>query len=174
MTRRKLDDNNSHVIINRGNKTIRRKTEVDRWCSEFETLCRSRDIRVTVQRLAVYRALAEDTTHPTAETLYDRLRKMMPALSQATVYRTLEFLESENLIRRVSAPEAIGRFDANLAPHQHLVCRICGGMIDISVPELYRPLPSGVSGFTVEEMDIRLVGRCEKCSRAKVRRNLRN
>jgi len=47
--------------------------EVDGWCSEFEKLCRSRGIRVTAQRLAVYRALAEDLAHPTAESVYSRL-----------------------------------------------------------------------------------------------------
>jgi Fur family peroxide stress response transcriptional regulator len=150
--------------MNRTKRPGRHGNEVDRWCSEFEGLCRSRGIRVTPQRLAVYRALSEDLAHPTAESVYKRLTRQLPGLSQATIYRTLQFLESENLIRRVSSPGAIGRFDANISPHQHLLCRACGSLKDISVPALHSAVIPKVSGFTVEELDIRLVGLCEMCS----------
>jgi Fur family transcriptional regulator, peroxide stress response regulator len=142
----------------------RRGNDVDHWCSDFEKLCRSRGIRVTPQRLAVYRALAEDLAHPTAESVYARLTSQLPGLSQATIYRTLQFLEDENLIRRVSSPGAIGRFDANIDPHQHLLCRLCGSLKDISIPALHSAVIPRVSGFTVEELDIRLVGLCNTCS----------
>jgi len=142
----------------------RRGSDVDHWCSDFEKLCRSCGIRVTPQRLAVYRALAEDLAHPTAESVYTRLSKQLPGLSQATIYRTLQSLEDENLIRRVSSPGAIGRFDANIDPHQHLLCRVCGSLKDISIPALHSAVIPKVSGFTVEELDIRLVGLCDTCS----------
>ena len=145
------------------------KKSIDRLCSDFEELCRSRGIRVTSQRLAVYRALAEDPTHPTAESLYDRLRRQMPVLSQATVYRTLEYFVAQNLIRKVSAPESIGRFDAKLAPHQHLLCRVCGSLTDILLPQLCKPVLPAISGFKVEELDIRLVGLCQNCSKSKLK-----
>jgi Fur family transcriptional regulator, peroxide stress response regulator len=145
----------------------RRRDEVADWCSTFERQCRSHGIRVTPQRLAVYRALAEDLSHPTAESVYKRLSKQLPGLSQATIYRALQFFESENLIRRVSSPGAIGRFDANVGPHQHLLCRACGRLEDISVPELHKAKVPGVAGFTVEELDIRLVGLCGSCSQLK-------
>jgi Fur family peroxide stress response transcriptional regulator len=152
------------VRINRTKSPGRQGNEVDRWCSEFERLCRARGIRVTPQRLAVYRALSEDLAHPTAESVYKRLSNQLPGLSQATIYRTLQFLESENLIRRVSSPGSIGRYDANIGPHQHLLCRACGSLKDVSVPALHSAVIPKVSGFTVEELDIRLVGLCETCS----------
>lgn len=167
MTHSGPDDNNSHVRIARIKLSGRHSNEVDGWCSDFERLCRSRGIRVTPQRLAVYRALAEDISHPNAESVYSRVIKQLPGLSQATIYRTLQFLEDENLIRRVSSPGAIGRFDANIGPHQHLLCRVCGSLKDISVPALYSAAIPKVSGFTVEELDIRLVGLCEACSISK-------
>jgi Fur family peroxide stress response transcriptional regulator len=145
---------------------MRRSDEVDGWCSAFERLCRSRGIRVTAQRLAVYRALAEDLAHPTAESVYSRLSRQIPGLSQATIYRTLQFFESENLIRRVSSPGSIGRFDANVDAHQHLLCRVCGSLADISVPELHSAVIPKVSGFQVEELDIRLIGVCKACSKS--------
>jgi Fur family transcriptional regulator, peroxide stress response regulator len=159
-----LDDNNSHVRIIRTKSPGRQGNEVSNWSSDFEKLCRSRGIRVTPQRLAVYRALSEDLAHPTAESVYKRVSKQLPGLSQATIYRALQFLESESLIRRVSSPGAIGRYDANVGPHQHLLCRVCGSLQDISVPALHSAVIPRVSGFTVEELDIRLVGLCEACS----------
>ena len=157
--------------IARNNASHRKSAEVDRQCSAFEALCRSRGIRVTAQRLAVYRALTESLAHPSAESVFRRLGGRFPSLSQATVYRTLEFLERENLIRRVSAREGTGRFDANLNKHQHLVCRVCGSLADVSVPELHEAKLPRVSGFTVEELDIRLVGRCRSCSDSESKKN---
>lgn len=151
----------------------RQSDVVDHWCSEFEKLCRARGIRVTPQRLAVYRALSEDLAHPTAESVYSRLSKQLPGLSQATIYRTLQFLEDEKLIRRVSSPGAIGRFDANVDPHQHLLCRVCGSLEDISIPALHNAVLPKVSGFTVEELDIRLVGKCGACSRSELKNQQR-
>ena len=156
------------------NKSISRESDqVDGWCADFEKQCRARGVRVTHQRLAVYRALAEDLAHPTAESVYTRLSKQVRGLSQATIYRTLQFLENENLIRRVSSPGAIGRFDANVGPHQHLLCRVCGSLEDISVPALHRAKLPKVRGFKVEELDIRLVGLCETCSRSQSRNQKR-
>jgi Fur family transcriptional regulator, peroxide stress response regulator len=152
------------VSTTRSKAKIRKEDEVDDWCERFEKLCRSRGIRVTAQRLAVYKALVEDLAHPTAESVYARLSKQLPGLSFATIYRTLQFFENQKLIRKVSSPGAIGRFDANLDPHQHLACRVCGSLEDISIPELHSAAIPKVSGFTVEELDIRLVGRCQSCS----------
>ena len=148
-------------------RRIRRRGpgEVAARCAEFEAQCRSRGVRLTAQRLAVYRALAEDPGHPTADSVYARVRAHLATLSQATVYRILESLEREGLVRRVSTTDAVARFDANLSPHQHLVCRVCGRMADWFAPALAAArLPrERVPGFVVEELDIRLLGRCAGC-----------
>jgi Fe2+ or Zn2+ uptake regulation protein len=143
-------------------REIRTPGEVASWCEAFENVCRQRGIRVTAQRLAVYRALAEDTSHPSVESVHARVRATLPMVSQATVYRILESLEQEQLVRRVSTLAAMARFDANVAPHQHLVCRICGRMTDHFGPA-FAAAPPHIDGFVVEELDIRLVGTCESC-----------
>ncbi len=157
-----------------GNPAPRPREEVERWCRRFEDRCRERGIRVTAQRLAVYRALAEDAGHPTADAVHARLRRRMSSLSHATVYRILEFLENEGLVRRVSTTDGVGRFDANLSPHQHLVCRNCGRMRDcqekilsvLGLPQL------ATEGFVAEELDIRIVGICREClGRVETRRS---
>jgi Fur family peroxide stress response transcriptional regulator len=140
---------------------------VEEWCARFEDQCRRHGVRVTPQRLAVYRVLAEDTTHPTADSVYARLRSSMRGLSLATVYRILESLEQEGFVRRVSTTDGIGRFDANMAPHQHLVCRSCGRISDFDHESLRRlePPRDRLPDFLAEGLDIRIIGRCRQCRR---------
>lgn len=143
----------------------RPEREVAVWCQRFEATCRERGIRVTPQRLALYGALAGDTGHPTAEVLLARLRPQLPSLSPASVYRILESLEAEGLVRRVSTPGGVSRYDANIAPHQHLVCRVCGRIDDVendALAGLRLPAPDP-AGFTAEAFDIRVVGVCAPC-----------
>lgn len=131
----------------------------------FISQCRSRGLRVTTQRLEVFRTLAQNDNHPTVESLHGRLRKTMPSLSLSTVYRILESLENGGLIRRVSSTNGMVRYDGNLCPHQHLVCRRCGRMTDIEDESLSQlRLPDvRFSGFSAEELDIRIVGTCADC-----------
>ena len=141
---------------------------VDRLSLSFARRCREHGVRVTAQRLAVYRALAEDPSHPTADAIYRRLRGAMPSLSPATVYRVLESLVRDGLLRRVCTTGGAGRFDANLTPHQHLICRVCGRMTDVhptTVPTVVvgRVAARARPRFVVEDVDIRIVGRCETC-----------
>jgi Fur family transcriptional regulator, peroxide stress response regulator len=139
--------------------------EADRWCAEFAQRCRAAGLRVTGQRLAVYRALAIDPAHPTADAVYARLRRRLPTLSRTTVYRILESLERAGFIRRVSTLHGVVRFDANLDTHQHLVCRICHTMIDVDAPALKAlTIPAELAGgFVAEQLDIRIVGCCPDC-----------
>ncbi len=142
--------------------------DVDARCHSFVSRCRALGIRLTTQRMAVFRALLEDTTHPTVDSVYAAVRKTMPSLPLSTIYRILESLEREGLIRRVSTYHGVARFDANLDPHQHLHCRICGRMTDFEEESLSRlRLPSiKYAGFMPEELDIRVVGSCAGCRRA--------
>ncbi len=145
--------------------TRREPAEVERWCSTFEARCRERGIRLTPQRQAVYRVLAADLSHPTAETVHANLRAALPTLSLATVYRILESFEARGLVRKVSTTEGAGRFDANVEAHQHLFCRICGRMSDWREESLSEiEPPADPAGFQVEGLDIRIVGVCQECA----------
>jgi Fur family transcriptional regulator, peroxide stress response regulator len=131
----------------------------------FMSQCRSRGIRVTTQRLAVFQALARTVDHPTVDVLYAQLRTAMPSLSLSTVYRILESLEGEGLIRRVVSTNGVVRYDGNHRPHQHLVCRVCGCIMDITSDLLRDPpmLHADYNGFIAEELDVRIVGICAEC-----------
>jgi Fur family transcriptional regulator, peroxide stress response regulator len=157
------DSNYLHV------RNIRKTTfPIEANQSDFVSRCRERGVRLTAQRLAVFNALVRDATHPTADFLYAVLKETMPSLSLSTVYRILESLEAEGLIRRVSTVAGIARYDGNVAPHQHLVCRICGRMTDIARQSLSGLRVRGLHfvDFIAEELDIRIVGTCLGCRSA--------
>lgn len=142
------------------------------WLARFEDTCRLRKIRLTPQRRAVFEALASDTGHPTVEEIHLRLKKNWPSLPLPTVYRIAEDLISLNLIRRVASDNGPLRLDANMEPHQHLVCRVCGWMEDWRDPRWAQtPLPSLLSrGFVAEEYDVRISGLCRSCADKKLER----
>lgn len=98
----------------------------------FEEVCRERRLRVTPQRLEIYRELARATDHPTAETLYQRLKDKMPSLSLDTVYRTLATLISHNLVHRVESGQNQARFEVQHVHHHHVICRKCNKIVDFA------------------------------------------
>ena len=91
----------------------------------FEDACRDAGLKVTHQRLEIFRELAASKDHPTAETLYKGLQKIMPTLSLDTVYRTLTTFEEHDLISRVQTTESHSRFEAEMEQHHHVICSKC-------------------------------------------------
>jgi Fur family peroxide stress response transcriptional regulator len=144
----------------------RTTAEIDAWCARFDNLCRARGLRRTVQRTAVYRAVASDPGHPTAGAVRQRLGREFPSLSLATIYRVLDSLVDEGVVRLVPTSGGGARFDANVAPHQHLVCARCGSMEDFADPRLAAvPLPARApGGFRPEGLDLRVTGTCADCA----------
>src|SRR5260221_10489438 len=90
-------------------------------------------LRRTPQRLAIVRAFVDDETHPTAQQIFDRLKRTMPTMSFATVYNTLAALESAGVCRvlRVN-DDGSARFDPNVDAHDHAICDRCGAVRDLS------------------------------------------
>lgn len=132
-------------------------------------------LRKTPQRLAVVRAFVDDTSHPTAQQIFDRLRRAMPTMSFATVYNTLAALERAGVCRMLKldgrAGEAGTRFDPMVAPHDHAVCDRCGAVRDVPIVAL--PIvglrvgdtsraPS-VEGFHVRAVERLYRGECAAC-----------
>ncbi len=133
----------------------------------FDEKCKSRGLSITVQRQKVYEVLMEDKSHPTVDSVYMAVRKAIPTISRATVYRTLETLADEGLIQRVLHPGSSARYDGNPEPHNHLVCTLCGKTEDCMDSSLNAiPCPDHSStGFTISECEITYRGICPECQR---------
>lgn len=135
---------------------------------------KSAGLKLTPQRIAIVRLFAVDTSHPTAQDLFERLRPAFPSMSFATVYNTLDTLAHTGLATMVRLPGKRGdaaRFDPNSAPHHHAVCDRCGAVLDIAAGTL-APAPGAVKklgrvapGFSVRAVERTYRGLCARCSR---------
>lgn len=134
----------------------------------FGEACRERGLANTHQRHVIYRALAGTTAHPSADELFASVRREIPSLSLATVYKNLTTFRDEGLVRAVRSCDDVVRFDANLEPHHHLVCRDCGRVQDLHDPALdaLRLSARRARGFRVEEHQVIFRGLCARCQGA--------
>jgi Fur family transcriptional regulator, peroxide stress response regulator len=127
---------------------------------------RARGHRLTPQRLAVLRVLADSTDHPSAEQVYQRLRPTYPMLSPATVYKTIDVLKAMGQILELEFREGANRYDVNIpVSHPHLVCTSCGRLEDFDVAELDRlaERAAAATGFRVLRHRLDFYGLCPAC-----------
>ncbi|MCS6816152.1 MAG: transcriptional repressor [Blastocatellia bacterium] len=133
--------------------------------AQFVEHCRARGLSVTPQRLAIYHALITSSQHPSAEDIYRRIRRQYPTISLATVYKTLETLEHEGFISKVTPLHETARYDANRARHHHLICVRCHAIEDFSAEALeHLSLPQEATrSWRVLEYTVQVLGICREC-----------
>lgn len=102
-------------------------------------------------------------SHMTAEQIYDQLRQSCPGVALATVYNNLNRLWAEGRIRRISVEGMADRYDRT-ARHDHLVCRGCGKLADVTLEDLTQQLERQV-WVQILDYDLKLVYLCDACRR---------
>ena len=120
---------------------------------------------MTRQRALIARILRTAGRHLTAEEIFHLARRSMPSIAIGTVYRNLGLMAECGEIRRIEAAGGPVRYDANLAPHGHLVCRVCGKLDDVAVPCLASYL-SRCTGEVSPAYDLSVDWTCPACRRA--------
>ena len=123
-------------------------------------------LKLTPQRIAIVREIADDLSHPTAQALFERLRLAFPTMSFATVYNTLDALAGCGLTGSLNLGGAV-RFDPNTEPHHHAVCDACGMVVDINVDiatDAAPPATLRASGFRVLSEERIYRGLCDRCT----------
>lgn len=140
--------------------------EVQQRMRRFEEVCRARGIKLTPQRMQIFREVAETGDHPDAEAVYRGVRAHMPTVSLDTVYRTLWLLIDLGLVRTLGPPRERTRFDANLDEHHHFICVRCGLTRDIAGDAFGRLTPpqSVAAIGHVEATRVELLGVCRACA----------
>jgi Fur family peroxide stress response transcriptional regulator len=88
-------------------------------------------VRYSKERELIYEALWASKEHPTADYLYNMLKAAHPSLSMGTVYRNLGVLVKSGKVAQLRMPDGPDRYDADLRPHYHAVCKVCGSVIDV-------------------------------------------
>jgi Fe2+ or Zn2+ uptake regulation protein len=139
----------------------------------FVAHCRARGLLVTEQRRAIYAVLAASRDHPSAEQIHRAVRRRLPRLSLATVYKNLEALQAIGAVSDVNSLHQQGRYEASLPgagagrPHHHLVCLSCQQVLDLHDDRLdgYRLAPRDARGFEVRAVRVQVEGLCPRCRR---------
>lgn len=118
------------------------------------------------QREEIEQAVFRHNDHPTAEDIYLSVKACDSSASISTVYRNLQGMEQQGLVRRLHMPSGSDRYDTNRAPHQHFYCTCCGKITDLEIPadlQQYEQLLVNQLGASLSYVGITLEGICREC-----------
>jgi Fur family peroxide stress response transcriptional regulator len=113
--------------------------------NQFFEKSRKAGLNVTPQRLAVYKALISDDSHPSPDTIHKTVKPDFPTISFATVYKILETFEKKGIISKVTTLHNTLRYDSVTKRHHHIICVNCKKIIDLKSKDLDSlPIPAEV------------------------------
>ncbi len=125
-------------------------------------------IRLTPQRLVILQILSETEGHISPAEIYRLAKERMPGITEATIYRTLEFLSSQGLVLATLGPNGHLIYEDATHDHHHLVCRRCGSTVEIEpkcLAALYQQFEAD-TGFQVDASHLTFFGICPACRQA--------
>jgi Fur family transcriptional regulator, peroxide stress response regulator len=148
-------------MVGRTNKKEGRAAKLD----EFRRVCRQKGLKVTPQRMAVYLFLIGTDEHPSAERVFQQVRRTYPNISLDTVNRTLLTLSDAGMAFAVEGSGDARRFDGNTESHQHFKCVRCRRIIDFHYEPFGRiGVPESIADqFTVLRATVYVEGLCDRC-----------
>ena len=127
---------------------------------------RETGLKITPQRLSIFKVLQDNNTHPSAEDIYREILKIHPSISFTTVYKTLQTLRDLGEIQELSINPERAHFDPVTTEHGHTFCRSCKAIDDLDTgldtPESIK-LQSNSSEFEVHSIQVYAVGLCPGC-----------
>ena len=124
------------------------------------------NMRLTTQRQIILEELAKVTSHPTANEVYDMVRKRLPRIGLGTVYRNLELLAESGIIMKLEVGGTQKRFDATVDAHYHIRCTSCGRVddIDMEVQDKINDIAAESCNYQILGHHIEFSGVCEDCA----------
>jgi Fe2+ or Zn2+ uptake regulation protein len=136
--------------------------------SDYAPQLRARGFRMTTQRMAILHVLRHEGTHLSPSTVYKKAVKELPGLTEPTVYRTLEFLADNGLVRPSYASNGHLTYEIAGIEHHHIVCRNCGSENEVEhtlLESLYRLLET-TSGYRSIDSHVTFFGICPSCQKS--------
>ena len=132
----------------------------------FREKCKENHLKITPQRIVIYRELLKSKDHPNAEALHRKIKKIIPDISLDTVNRTLITFSKIGIVKNVEGYGEPRRYDPNIKNHHHFRCVSCNSLIDFD----FKPyddiiIPGNITKkFSVIHKKVLLEGYCDKCS----------
>jgi len=135
---------------------------------EIRNKLSERGIKITPQRIAILEAVYKSNNHPSAEDIIEYIKDSNPNIAKGTVYKVLETLVLNDLIRKVKTDKDIMRYDGIVENHHHLYCSKCDLIEDYKDAELDNILKDyfkdrSIEGFSIEEIILQVRGTFDKC-----------
>jgi len=129
-------------------------------------------LRMTNQREIILRELKKSRRHLSADELYDKVKKFMPRISLATVYRNLEILSEAGLIGKLEISGRQKRFDYDATDHDHIYCAVCHRVDNLNIERqgLHAREIKAVKGYSITGYRLEIVGVCSTCQQKEKRR----
>ena len=140
----------------------------------FETIIqklRDKGHKITPQRLAIVKTLAQSHGHPSVEDIYDQLKVDFPTMSLATVYRNIVLIKSLGEVLELGFPDGSNRYDGNKPyPHPHVICIKCKKIVDPDLDTLdeLKDEVASETNFKILNHRLDFFGICSNCMAAKV------
>ncbi|NLI89652.1 MAG: transcriptional repressor [Epulopiscium sp.] len=128
-------------------------------------ILKSKNLKVTPQRLAIFSILYNTKSHPSAEDIYKSLQDTNPTMSLATVYKTLDCFKKNDLVQEFNVGEDSFRYDINVGSHPHLICTECHKVSDMdsSILDNIREEVSKETDFKLVNEQLYFYGICPNC-----------
>lgn len=122
-------------------------------------------MRMTNQREIILKELRDSRQHLTADQLYERVKKSMPRISLATVYRNLETLSEAGIIGKLEISGRQKRFDYEITPHHHIYCLQCQRVDNIEFEQelVDQGAMASTQGYRITGYRVEFVGICSSC-----------
>jgi Fur family peroxide stress response transcriptional regulator len=141
----------------------------------FQELSRQIGLKLTHQRLVIFNVLSSMLDHPSAEDVFEEVKKRIPTIAFDTVYRTLALFERHGLISKVNYLDSRTRYDSVAERHCHLICTRCRKIEDFTWPEvdqLQIPKETRLWG-SIKNKYVELRGLCQDCLKKNVKPKVR-
>lgn len=136
--------------------------------NQYSPQLRARGFRMTPQRMAILHVLHHEGTHLSPTDVFARAKVTLPGLTEATVYRTLEFLAENGLVRPTQAGSGHLVYEITKQDHHHLICRKCGAEVQIDhapLEKFYAELEAS-SGYRSLDSHMTFFGLCPECQKS--------
>lgn len=117
------------------------------------------------QRELIHHTVLQNAIHPTADMVYTMVRAIEPNISLGTVYRNLNLLSDQGLLKKISVPNASDHFDGRVDDHNHILCEKCGQVFDIDLGDMsiLDEKINKESDFVITGYEVLLTGICPEC-----------
>ncbi|RMF93453.1 MAG: transcriptional repressor, partial [Candidatus Schekmanbacteria bacterium] len=129
--------------------------------------CRRAGIKVTPQRIGIFKILSDKSFHPTINEIYERAIADYPSLSLNTVYKTVQLFCELGFLSQFKSGEGIVRYEAKVQPHHHILCLKCNKIEDVFDESLdtIHLSKEKAGNFNILKHDVIFYGYCENCNK---------